>query len=108
MPLDPAVLERILRMPLTRDVTTSPIVTALVVPDPNNAADFVPYLNRRHEIASSNARRVLCLFGVDAVPVLAAALVNEDIEARKEGVEILWTMLLGEPAWAVRETLARI
>jgi hypothetical protein len=95
-------------MPLTRDVTTSPIVTALVIPDPANAADFVPYLNRRDEVSSSNARRVLCLFGVEAVPVLAAALVDADIEARKEGVEVLWTMLVGEPAWAVRETLMRI
>jgi hypothetical protein len=76
--------------------------------DATNAADLVAALESRHTIEAYNARRILCLFDARAVPHLLAGLGTADANARKEGIEILWAMLVGEEVWTVRETLAAV
>lgn len=107
MPLDSLLREQVLRTPEERDVRTSPIVRAVILPDPANAADLVPMLEQPGGLAAANARRILCLFDALAVPYLLNALVAAGPQVRKEGIEIMWTMLVSESAWTIRETLER-
>lgn len=105
MPVDFQLLEQVLRLPESRDVTRSPIVTAIILSDPSNAADLVPYLDKLDSIASFNARRILCIFDATATPYLLAAMQTVGLEARQVGIEILWSILLGESPRALREIL---
>jgi hypothetical protein len=105
MPLDPLLLAQALRTPEDHDVRRTPIVRAVILGDPANAADLVPALAQPGELAAANARRILCLFEAPAVPHLLAALAAAGIRERKEGIEILWAMLVGESAATIRQTL---
>jgi len=80
----------------------------VILSDPANAIDLVPALEQADTIESTNARRILCQFGAEAAPYLTKTLRNGGLNARKEGVEILWSMLLGENSWVVRDTLNQI
>jgi hypothetical protein len=108
MPIDRQLLEQILRTPESRDVSDSPIVTAIILHDASNAADLVPYLDQIDSDASINARRILCMFDAAAIPYLLVAMRNAGLEARKECIEILWSTLLGESAQTVREILIQV
>lgn len=108
MPIDPIILDRVLRTPASRDIRASPIVTAVILSDPANAADLVPILDQVESVQARNARRILCLFGAAAVPYLIKALHNAGLYARKAGIETLWSMMLGENRWTIRNTLAQI
>lgn len=107
MAVDPQLLDQVLRTPVSHDINASPIVTAVILSDPANATDLVPALERMETIQSKNARRILCLFGAEAVPYLVSALLNVGVNARKEGIEILWSMLVGENKWTIRDTLTQ-
>ncbi|HEX9076458.1 MAG TPA: hypothetical protein VF932_11805, partial [Anaerolineae bacterium] len=96
MPVNPQLLQVVLRTPESSDVTDSPLVRTVVLQDPANAAQLVPALEEAGTLQSQNARRILCLFKTDAVPPLLKALASAGADARKEGVEILWTILFGE------------
>jgi hypothetical protein len=107
MAVDPQLLSQALRTPDSQDVTESPIVRAVILPDPANAADLVPPLARPDTLESRNARRVLSQFGPDAVPHLLTALVAiANARARTEGLEVLWTLLAMEDVRTVRDRLA--
>jgi hypothetical protein len=107
MAVDPELLSQALRTPETQDVTESPIVRAVILTDPANAADLVPPLTRSDTLESRNARRVLCQFTPEAVPHLLTALVGTaNARARTEGLDVLWTLLAGEDDRAVRASLA--
>jgi hypothetical protein len=108
MTIDPQMLAQVLRTPRSQDVTESPIVRAVILTEPANAADLVSALERTRTIEAYNARRILCLFDARAVPHLLAQLQMAGPNARKEGIEILWAMLIGEQAWTVRETLTAV
>src|SRR6266511_3791322 len=97
MPLDPRLLEQVLRLPESKDVRDSPIVTAVILQDPQNARDLVPYLNRIETLEAHNARRILCLFGAAAAPHVLDALQAVGTEGRNEGVEVLAALLVTEP-----------
>lgn len=107
MAVDPSLLTQALRTPDTADVTATPIVRAVILADPANAADLVPSLGHEDSLESRNARRVLCQFGPDAVPHLLAALVaTGSPRTRAEGVEVLAAMLTMEDGHVVRDSLA--
>lgn len=108
MAVPPFLLEQVLRLPEDKNVRNSPIVTAIILRDPANAADLVPYLDHADEVVSANARRILCLFAADAVPHLVAALANRSAAARTDGLDVLWTLLISEPAPVIRDTLEQI
>jgi hypothetical protein len=104
MAVESHLLHQALRTPESQDVTETPIVRAIILADPANAADLVPALARPDTIESRNARRVLCQFGPDAAPHLLTALAGtENTWARTEGIEILWALLTDEDARTVRE-----
>jgi hypothetical protein len=107
MPVNPQLLEILLRTPESRDVTDSALVRTVVLQDPANAAQLVPALDEPGTLQSQNARRILCLFNADAVPPLLKALASAGADARKEGVEIVWTILFGESPASKRATLSR-
>ena len=108
MAIDPALLEQVLRTPDSRDVRSSPVVTAVILSDPRNAAALVPALDEIEGIRSRNARRILCLFGAAAVPPLVGALLSAGVHAREAGIDIIWSMMLGENDGTVRRTLTEI
>ena len=108
MPVDPLLLEQVLSTPESRDVTASPIVTAVILGDPANAADLVPALEPLGSRRSENARRILCLFGADAVPSLLGALAGASAVTSKEALEVMWAMLIGEDKVTIRDALARV
>jgi hypothetical protein len=108
MAIDPQLLDQVLSTPESRDISASPIVTAVILSDPANAGDLVPNLEEIETNRSKNARRILCLFGAKAAPYLISALLNTGVNARKEGIEILWSMLLGENKWTIQDTLSQI
>ncbi|MDH5666820.1 MAG: hypothetical protein OEY86_02265 [Nitrospira sp.] len=105
MPIDPQLLEQVLRTPESRDVTESPIVRVVILADAANASDLVPALNESGTVEANNARRILALFEPAAVPHLLAALGPAGLNARMEGLEALWALLVGEEKGTVRETL---
>lgn len=108
MAIDPNLLAQVLRTPDSRDVTESPIVRAVILSDPANAADLVPALDDNQTLEASNARKILCLFESNAVPPLLTALRMAGPRARQEGLEVLWALLVAEEAWTVRETLETV
>ena len=108
MAIDPQMLAQVLHTPKSHDVTKSPIVNAVILSEAANAADLVPALEHIQTIEAYNARRILCLFDTNAVPYLLTELRTAGPTARKEGLEILWALLVGEEAWTVRETLAAV
>jgi hypothetical protein len=104
--VDPQLLSQALRTPESQDVTETPIVRAVILPNPANAADLVTALTRPDTLESRNARRVLCQFGPDATPHLLTALVSTpSTYARREGLEVLWALLAVEEVRVVREML---
>ena len=106
MAIDPQLLSQALRTPESQDVTETPIVRAVVLSDPANAAGLVPALGRPGTLESRNARRVLCQFGPDAVPHLLTALVGSPgARVRAEGLEVMWALLAVADDRAVRERL---
>jgi hypothetical protein len=106
MPIDPDLLQQALRTPESQDVTETPIVRAVILTDPANAADLVPSLDRSDSLEARNARRILAQFEADAVPHLLTALAaTPGARARKEGLETLWTLLSLEDARVVRQRL---
>jgi len=107
MALDPLLLDQVLRTPEGRDVTASPIVTAIILSDPANAAELVPALERAGTLEAGNARRVLCLFSPEAAAPLVAKLVGAGLNARREGLEVLWCLLSTEDQRTVRDALAQ-
>lgn len=106
MTIDPHMLAQVLRTPQSQDVTESPIVRAAILSEAAHAADLVPALEQSRTLEAVNARRILCLFEADAVPHVLAKLGTAGPNARQEGLEILWALLVGEKPWTVRETLA--
>jgi hypothetical protein len=106
MAIDSQLLTQALRTPESQDVTETPIVRAVILTDPANAADLVPALARADTLESRNARRVLCQFGPDAVPHLLDALAaTADARARAEGIGVLWALLSVEDLRVVRAQL---
>lgn len=90
-------------------MTATPIVRAVVLADPANVADLVPFLTRPDSLESRNARRVVCEFGPDAVTHLVTALTaTVSARARKEGTSALWALLATEDARTVRESLTAV
>jgi hypothetical protein len=108
MAIDSQTLARVLRTPKSQDVTESPIVRAIILSDASNAATLVSALEGSQRIEAYNARRILCLFDASALPHLLSELRTAGLNARKEGIEILWAMLIGENVWTVREALASV
>jgi hypothetical protein len=108
MPLDPQLISQVLRTPKSRDVRRSPIVTAIIMQDPANAADLVAALETANTLEACNARLILCEFGADAVPALLAKLAGAGFNARREGLDVMWAMLVTENAATIRDTLRRV
>jgi hypothetical protein len=108
MAIPPQMLAQVLRMPKTQDVTESPIVRAAILTDASNATELVDSLEQSQTLEAYNARRILCLFEADAVPHLLAKLDTAGLNARKEGLEILWALLAVEDVGTVRETLSAV
>ena len=108
MPVQPFLLEQALRVSDEKDVRNSPIVRAIILQDPANASDLVPYLEETTSVVSTNARRVLCLFDARAVPHVVTALANRTPAARLEAIDVIWTLLASEPVHVVRDTLEQI
>jgi hypothetical protein len=108
MPVQPFLLEQVLRVSDDKDVRNSPIVTAIILRDPANAADLVPYLEEANSVVSANARRILCLFEATAIPHVVAALASRTPTARMEALDVLWTLLVTESVPVVRDTLEQI
>jgi len=107
MAIDPALLDQALRTPESQDVTDTPIVRAVILTDPANAALLVPFLAQSQSQAGRNALRILCEFGPAAVPATVAALAAIDSPiARTTGLAALWAMFAGESLVVVREHLA--
>jgi hypothetical protein len=105
MTLDPLLLDQVLRTPEGRDVTESPIVTAIILADPAHVAALVPALDRPDSLEGRNARRVLCLFGPEAAGPLVAALAGAGLNARRKGLEVLWCLLAAEEPYTVLAAL---
>lgn len=105
MAVDAQLLAQALHTPATQDVTRSPIVRAVIVNDPANAGDLVPVLERSDTLEAGNARRILCLFDARAVPHILAALAPAPATARKQGIEVIWALLTGEPVRTITQTL---
>jgi hypothetical protein len=106
MALDPQLIAQALRTPESQDVTETPIVRAVILSDPGNAADLVPALARGDTPESRNARRVLCQFGPEAVPHLLDALAaSAGARVRAEGIGVLWALLSVEDVRVVRTRL---
>jgi hypothetical protein len=105
MPLDPQLITQVLRTPKHQDVTQSPIVTAIILQDPANAADLVEALEIARTLEAYNARLILCEFGADAVPSLVARLAIAGPNARREGLDVMWAMLVTENPTRIRDTL---
>jgi len=94
MAVDPQLLAQALRTPEDRDVVESPIVRAVILAEPENAALLIPELARQDALEARNARRILCEFEESAVPYLLSALVGtDDAQARKAGIDVLWTIV---------------
>ncbi|SFH49986.1 hypothetical protein SAMN05216299_1179 [Nitrosospira sp. Nsp14] len=108
MAIPPQLLAQVLRTPKTQDVTESPIVRAIILSDPSNAAELVEPLEESQTLEAYNARRILCLFEQDAVPPLLGKLGTAGLNARKEGLEVLWALLATEEARTVREVLSTV
>ena len=108
MAIPPQLLAQVLRTPKTQDVTESPVVRTIILRNPSNAAELVEPLEESQTLEAYNARRILCLFEADAVPHLLAKLGTAGLNARKEGLEILWALLAAEEAGTVRETLSAV
>jgi hypothetical protein len=106
MPVDPELLDYVLRTPLTQDVADSPLVTGVILADPANAADLVPALDDVGTDRSANARRVLAMFGPEAAPFAVRAVVEHSEDARADVLQCSWAMLTGESEGTIRETLA--
>lgn len=105
MPVDPQLLEQALGLPEEKDPEDSPIVTAVILADPANAADLVPYLDRTDSLQALNARRILVEFDAPAAPVIVHALRSAGTSARLEGIEVVWSILLAEEPRARRDGL---
>lgn len=108
MPLDPQLVTQVLRTPTSQDVTNTPIVTAVILTDPANAADLVGALEQSGTLEGFNARKILCHFEATAVGPLVARLGAAGPRARKEGLEVLWTLLATETASVVRDSLTSV
>jgi hypothetical protein len=108
MPIDLQLVTQVLRTPKSQDVTNTPIVTAIILQDPSNAADLVQALEQSDTLEGFNARKILCQFEATAVAPLVARLGTAGPRARKEGLEILWALLTTEAASTVRETLTSV
>ena len=104
MPLDPRLLNQVLHAPLDVDVGESPIVTAIVLRDPANAEALVPFLDEPDGAAAVHARQILCRFDRSAVPGVMRALAEGDRSAdgRASGLDVLWSILLGERPHTIR------
>lgn len=107
MALDPRLLDQVLRMPEGREVTASPIVTAIILADPANAADLVSALEQPNSLEGRNTWRVLCRFGPEATGPLVAALVGAGLNGRQVGLEVLWCLLATADRHTVRDALVR-
>ena len=59
----------------------SPIVTAVILSNPANAADLALELEAVGTRRASNARRILCQFGADAIPYLLRAAATGSADA---------------------------
>lgn len=105
MPLDPQLLSQVLRTPRTQDVTESPIVTVIILRDPTNAADLVGALETAKTLEAYNARLILCEFESDAVATLVARLATAGLNARREGLGVLWALLITESPAKIRDSL---
>src|SRR5216117_745363 len=108
MPLDPQLLSQVLRTPRSRDVTGSPIVTAIILQDPANAADLVEALETAKTLEAYNARLILCEFGADAVPSFVGRLATAGPNARREGLDVMWAMLVTENRTKIRDSLKAV
>jgi hypothetical protein len=106
MPVAPEVIAQVLRTPSPQDVTRSPLVRAVILGDPANAADLVPALGNRDSVEAGNARRILCLFEPPAVPYVLGALPGAPARVREQAIEVVWALLTGEPPWLVAATFA--
>lgn len=94
MAADPQLLAQALRTPEDQDVVDSPIVQAVILAEPENAALLVPALARSDALEARNARSILCEFEESAVPYLLSALVQtDDAQTRKVGIDVLWTIV---------------
>lgn len=105
MILDIEMIEAALDVPESYGVGNGAIVRAVILTDPSNARALVPYLEHPSVRIAQNARRVLCLFGPAATGYLAAALPQMELQGRRVGIEILWTLLCGQPASIVRDAI---
>jgi hypothetical protein len=108
MPLDKQLLSQVLRTPKNREVTESPIVTAIILQDPANAADLVEALEEVGSLEAYNARKILCQFQPNAVPALAQRLTTAGRNARRQGLDVLWALLITESPTTVRNSLSGV
>lgn len=101
------MLDQALRTPESQDVVETPIVHAVILPDPANAAQLVPFLAESTSLSGRNALRILCQFGPEAVPGTLAALVGvPSAVARTRALAAIWSMVIGESPRAIKEQLA--
>jgi hypothetical protein len=108
MPLPSELLYRVLRTPMHMDVTGTPIVTTTILRDPANAAELVGALENPDSLESFNARRILCEFSADAVPSIATRLMSAGFNAREQGLDVLWALLMPQSPAKVRTVLQSI
>jgi hypothetical protein len=83
-------------------------VTAIILQDPTNAADLVEALETARTLEAYNARLILCEFKSSAVPALVARLATAGVNARREGLDVLWALLTSESRSTIRDSLKRV
>jgi hypothetical protein len=105
VPLDPTILEQVLKTPDTQDVTQSSIVSEAILQDPSNAADLVGALDAGDTLEARNARKILCEFESPAVPHLLEKVADVGVNARQQILEVLWALLITETPTAKRDSL---
>lgn len=110
MPLDPKLLDQVFRAPRDLDVGDTPIVTAIILRDPANAETLVPFLDDPDSTAAVHARQILCRFNRAALPFVMRALADtqRNADGRAEGLDVVWSILVGEEPFGIRSALREV
>lgn len=108
MAIEKHLLEYVVRNQDEMEICDSPIVQTIVLIQPENVVQLVPYLDEKDTVQSRNARRILCLFDSDAVPFIANVMNNTNWRRRAECLEIIWAILSIEQAFLVPDILTSI
>ena len=106
MAIDQQMLNHIIQNKDDISFAGSALVRTIVLTQPENALQLVPFLDEQDTIRSRNARRMLCRFDADAVPFIVQIMNDETSRRTAECLEIIWAILSSEPFNIVMEVMA--